>query len=94
MRPYSLLLLTFFQLVVSAPAPDITYTPTKEASCAMKWDIQTSSTTEHYEATGHCLFEDSADNQCSGGYRAPGFCPSGIVIFIPPKISSFDLCME
>lgn len=82
MRPYTLLLLNLLQLVNSAPAPGITYNPTKEASCAVAWDLQTNhEITEHYEVTGHCVFLDSADNLCSGGYRAPGFCPSGMIYF-------------
>lgn len=99
MWPYSLLLLTFFQLVASAPAPtpEITYNPTKEAPCAVVWDIHTDRSTEHYEVTGHCVFTGSADNHCFGGYRAPGFCPSGIYLPVPrpptPSIFSVLICI-
>lgn len=83
MLPYPInLLLLVSSLVTAAPAPqDITtYNPTKEASCLVKWDIQTQSdTTEHYEVTGQCMFLDSVDKVCSGGYRAPGFCPDGML---------------
>lgn len=95
MQPYSLLpinllLLLILSLVIAAPAPapspapDITYSPTKEASCLVKWEIQTDrSTIERYEVAGHCMFLDSVDKLCSEGYRAPGFCPSGMYILIP-----------
>lgn len=86
MRPYSIILFTFLQLVTSAPAPvpDITYNPTKEAPCTVTWDLQTNGdATEHYEVNGHCMFTGSLDRLCSGGYVAPGFCPNGIYIFTP-----------
>lgn len=84
MLPYYLLLINLLLLLLSsfvtaAPAPDITYNPTKEASCFVKWDIQNKrDIIEHYEVTGHCMFLDSVDKLCEGGYRAPGFCPDGI----------------
>lgn len=89
MQPYSLLpinllLLLILSLVIAAPAPDITYNPTKEAPCLVKWEIQTDSDTiERYEVAGHCMFLDSVDKLCSGGFRAPGFCPIGMSILIP-----------
>lgn len=83
MLPYNLLpinlLLLLSSLVTAAPAPDITYNPTKEASCFVKWDIQTKvDIIEHYEVTGHCMFLDSVEKLCNGGFRAPGFCPDGM----------------
>lgn len=84
MKPYSLLPINLLLTLVTsapapAPAPDITYNPTKEASCTVTWDIQTNrDATEHYEVTGHCMFLDSVDKLCRGGYRAPGFCPGGM----------------
>lgn len=83
MQPYSLLpinLLLLLSLVTAAPAPDITYNPTKEASCLVKWEIQTiRNTIERYEVAGQCMFLDSVDKLCTGGYRAPGFCPGGML---------------
>lgn len=101
---HSLLVLQLLQLVASAPAPapvpDTTYNPTKEAPCTVAWDVQADhDVTEHYEVAGHCMFEDSADKLCSGGYRAPGFCPSGMynMFLLPPhpprSIFGFDLYM-
>lgn len=108
MQPYSLLplnLLLLLSLVTAAPAPspdpapDITYNPTKEASCLVKWEIQSNSNTiERYEVAGQCMFLGSVDKLCSGGYRAPGFCPGGMYIytlipFSPPFFSSsFLIC--
>lgn len=103
---HSLLVLKLLQLVASAPAPgpvpDTTYNPTKEAPCTVAWDLQSDhDVTEHYEVAGHCMFKDSADKLCSGGYRAPGFCPGGMynMFLLPPpphpprSIFGFDLYM-
>lgn len=103
MQPYSLLpinllllsLVTAAPAPAPAPAPEITYNPTKEASCLVKWTIQTNrDITEHYEVTGHCMFLGSVDTLCRGGYRAPGFCPSGMYInpIFPLLYSSFLIC--
>lgn len=100
---HSLLVLKLLQFAASAPAPapDITYDPTKEAPCAVIWNLQSNGATEHYEVLGHCMFKDSTDKLCSGGYRAPGFCPSGmykISFYTSPHptprfIFGFDLYM-
>lgn len=82
--PIHLLHLLSSNLVTAAPATALedittTYNPTKEASCLVKWDIQTNSdTTEHYGVTGQCMFLDSVDKACRDGYRAPGFCLEGM----------------
>lgn len=84
MIPYSLLPISLLlSRVTSAPAPasapDITYSPTKEAPCSVSWDVKTNGdVTEHYEVTGSCTFLTSVDELCKGGYRAPGFCPNGM----------------